>query len=81
MEDYKSNSHKAKAEAKEAAEKKVNKVVTGNVKRKKKSGSANSIIWVHMSKVSREDTILVIRYNTNTISDMNTSNRGKTYRL
>ena len=37
MEDYKSNSHKAKAEAKEAAEKKVNKVVTGNVKRKKKS--------------------------------------------
>lgn len=37
MEDYRSNSHKAKAEAKEAAEKKVNKVVTGNVKRKKKS--------------------------------------------
>ena len=37
MEDYRSNSHKAKAEAKEAAEKKVDKVVTGNVKRKKKS--------------------------------------------
>ena len=37
MEDYRSNSHKAKAEAKEAAEKKVDQVVTGNVKRKKKS--------------------------------------------
>lgn len=37
MEDYRANSHKAKAEAKEAAEKKVDKVVTGNVKRKKKS--------------------------------------------
>lgn len=37
MDDYRSNSHKAKAEAKEAAEKKVDKVVTGNVKRKKKS--------------------------------------------
>lgn len=37
MENYRSNSHKAKAEAKEAAEKKVDKVVTGNVKRKKKS--------------------------------------------
>lgn len=34
MEDYRSNSHKAKAEAKEAAEKKVDKVVTGNVKKK-----------------------------------------------
>ena len=37
MEDYRANSHKAKAEAKETAEKKVDKVVTGKVKRKKKS--------------------------------------------
>lgn len=46
MEDYKSNSHASKEKEKNREEKKVEKIISGNAKAKKKASSANSLTYL-----------------------------------